>query len=125
MEALYTITFASALTALYHLMKLKFTWWKLKVVKPVSKIRSENERIRQSPEYYQWRQAVLKRDQFRCVWCRATGYLEVDHVYPFAYFPELRFDVMNGRTLCRPCHEKTPTYKSKAKVFYQALTNSK
>lgn len=26
-----------------------------------------------------------------------------------------RYDVGNGRTLCAPCHRKTPTYGTKAK----------
>jgi 5-methylcytosine-specific restriction endonuclease McrA len=33
--------------------------------------------------------------------------LEADHIKPWAYFPSLRFELSNGRTLCRPCHDKT------------------
>lgn len=33
-----------------------------------------------------------------------------DHIKPFAYYPDLRFELSNGRTLCIDCHKKTDTY---------------
>ena len=40
--------------------------------------------------------------------CLVRGnYLEADHIKPWAYFPDLRFELDNGRTLCRPCHDTT------------------
>lgn len=33
----------------------------------------------------------------------------VDHELPFALYPDLRFEVLNGRSLCEPCHRKIPT----------------
>jgi hypothetical protein len=83
--------------------------------------RAENEAARKSPQYSAWRLAVLKRDGFRCVWCKATDNLEVDHVYPFAYFPELRFEITNGRTLCQYHHKQTITYGTGSRVFYEQL----
>lgn len=75
-----------------------------------------NEKIRGSLEYRLWREAVFKRDNYTCVLCskRGKGDLNADHIKPFAYFPELRFDINNGRTLCVPCHRKTDTYGRKA-----------
>lgn len=74
-------------------------------------ISKENHRIRQSFEYKEWRKAVFVRDDYTCCFCGRRGvYLEADHIKPFAYFRELRFDVSNGRTLCKPCHLKTNTY---------------
>lgn len=32
-------------------------------------------------------------------------------------FPELRFELSNGRTLCVECHQKTDTYGEKAKKY--------
>lgn len=63
---------------------------------------------RYSAEAAEWRQSVFQRDNFTCQTCQARGtYLEADHIKPWAYFPELRFELSNGRTLCRPCHDQT------------------
>jgi len=62
-------------------------------------------------EYKLWRTAVFERDKYTCVWCGHKGYVEADHIKPFALFPELRFAIDNGRTLCRPCH--VTTFKKK------------
>ena len=56
-------------------------------------------------EYRQWRIAVFERDNYMCVMCGKKGYLEADHIRRWADYPELRFDVNNGRTLCKECHK--------------------
>ena len=57
---------------------------------------------------------IYLRDNFTCIWClKKGGNLHVDHIKPFAYFPELRFAIDNGRTLCKPCHQKTDTFGGK------------
>ncbi|MDE2218681.1 MAG: HNH endonuclease [Patescibacteria group bacterium] len=74
-------------------------------------ITPKNKSIRGSLEYRLWRESVFKRDNYTCIWCgQRGGRLEADHIKPFAYFPELRFAIDNGRTLCRQCHKKTNTY---------------
>lgn len=71
-------------------------------------------RSNNSPEYKAWRKSVFTRDGFTCQMCRAKGvYLEAHHVNGWAEYPELRFDVSNGQTLCRDCHKLTPNYKGK------------
>lgn len=79
-----------------------------------------NQRIRGSFEYRQWREAVFRRDFYKCTQCGDArgGNLEADHIKPFAYFPELRFDISNGRTLCIPCHKKTRTWGRGATRLY-------
>jgi 5-methylcytosine-specific restriction endonuclease McrA len=75
-----------------------------------------NTVIRRSPEYRLWRTAVFERDKYACIWCGAKNgngkaiILQADHIKPFAYYPELRFAIDNGRTLCVPCHKTTDTY---------------
>jgi 5-methylcytosine-specific restriction endonuclease McrA len=69
------------------------------------------KQIRKSKDYDLWRRAVYERDNYTCVWCGYTGKkLVADHIKPFAVYPELRFAIDNGRTLCIDCHKKTDTY---------------
>jgi len=73
-----------------------------------------SSRIRKSAQYSDWRMAVLKRDNFTCQDCGIRGgRLHADHIKQFALYPDLRFEITNGRTLCVPCHVKTPTYSRK------------
>lgn len=69
-------------------------------------------RIRQSLEYRTWRKSVFERDNYTCVFCheKSSGKLEADHIKRFSLYPELRFNISNGRTLCKDCHKKTDTY---------------
>ena len=85
-------------------------------------VSTEHEKVRKSTEYKLWRKAVFARDNYTCVACKATKCeLNADHIKPFAFFPELRFAIDNGRTLCVPCHKKTPTYGEGAKKMYKHL----
>lgn len=84
-------------------------------------ITPENHKIRSSLEYKLWRTAVFERDKYECIWCGLKSgngravILHADHIKPFAYYPELRFAIDNGRTLCVECHKKTDTYAKKIK----------
>ena len=65
--------------------------------------------IRRSSEYQKWRKAVFKRDNYICQECLKKGnYLEAHHIKPFANYPDLRFEIENGLTLCKDCHKKIP-----------------
>lgn len=67
-------------------------------------ISSENERIRASSEYAEWRLSVFRRDGFRCVGCGARRDLHAHHIQRFAIHVGVRFEVSNGKTLCPDCH---------------------
>lgn len=80
------------------------------------------ESIRKSHEYIMWRKAIFNRDDFTCVLCKKRGCsLESHHLIPMrdiirnnniktyeeAMACEDMFDLSNGVTMCRKCHDKT------------------
>jgi hypothetical protein len=77
-------------------------------------VTSKTELLRVGLEMKVWREKIFKRDNFTCQKCGQRGKkLNADHIKPVAMFPELRFDLDNGRTLCFECHKKTDTWGSK------------
>ena len=76
--------------------------------------RSKRWTERKTLEYRLWREAVFLRDNHTCIWCgQRGGRLQADHIKPFSLYPELRFALDNGRTLCEACHKTTDSYGGK------------
>jgi hypothetical protein len=68
-------------------------------------ITKETIALRRTLQYYLWRDAVLERDDYTCQMCGIRGgKLQAHHKKEFAKYPELRFAIQNGITLCIPCH---------------------
>ncbi len=68
---------------------------------------SERKLAMKRYEYRSWRTAVFARDEYTCQHCRATGvYLHAHHGLSWRGFPDLRYDIDNGITLCETCHAK-------------------
>jgi len=66
-----------------------------------------------SDDYKEWRMAVFLRDNFTCQFCELRSHvgleksviLEAHHIKFWKNYPSLRFNVNNGITLCRECHQ--------------------
>lgn len=81
-------------------------------------ISKERDMLKHKKEYIIWRTAVFMRDDYTCQWCGAINIeLNADHIKPWALYPELRYAIDNGRTLCVPCHRQTDTYGGR--VFWK------
>ena len=67
-----------------------------------------NHQARNTQELKEWRRAIYRRDNWTCRKCGVTGSrkhpINAHHIKSFAKYPELRFEVSNGITLCEDCH---------------------
>lgn len=68
-----------------------------------------NRRNYDDPAYAGFRKAVRERDGNKCRFpgCDSNKKLEVHHIKKWASHPSMRYDVTNGITLCKKCHELT------------------
>jgi hypothetical protein len=61
-------------------------------------------------EYIRWRKAVFERDNYTCLKCGIKSgngesvFLHPHHIKSYTHFPDLRYVVKNGVTLCKECH---------------------
>lgn len=77
-----------------------------------------DKRGKRGAEQRRFRNAVLLRDNYTCVKCGATDVkLIADHIKPYAYYPELREVVENGRTLCLDCNYEVTYIKKEWQVL--------
>lgn len=66
----------------------------------------ENYKQRRSERFKKWREKVFKRDDYTCWICGEIGkILHPHHLKEFSIYPELRFEINNGLTLCEFCHK--------------------
>ncbi len=61
---------------------------------------------RDSAKYKEWENQVKERDEHKCRKCGSNEKLAAHHIKPWKDFPESRFDIGNGLTLCNSCHGK-------------------
>jgi len=87
----------------------------------ISKI---NLSIRATPEYIEWRNAVFKKDDYTCQVCgEKSKILNAHHINNFSDYPELRFNINNGITICEKHHLQS--FKNAFHNLYTQFNNTK
>ncbi len=74
------------------------------------------------PVYKKFRTDVKERDHNRCRWpgCKNSYKLQVHHILKWADYPNLRFAIANGITLCKFHHKLV---KGQENYFIQFFQN--
>jgi len=67
---------------------------------------SFNYRQGYKKQQMKWRNAILERDDWVCQGCKKRGgKLCAHHIKDWKDYPNLRFNLNNGITLCKECHQ--------------------
>ena len=87
----------------------------------------KKEDKRNDPAYQVWVKKVKKRDRWRCRFKsrKCTGYLIVHHILSWTKYPELRYNINNGITLCQYHHPRKRIDEKRMIPIFQKLTSSK
>lgn len=84
---------------------------------------TEYEKQRKSNSYDIWRDSVYAKDWYTCQCCGSTmNKKHAHHLLNFSNNEELRFDVLNGITLCEKCHY--PTFEGSFHNIYGTQNNT-
>ena len=75
------------------------------------------------PRYKQWHKAVKDRDGWKCKISNmdCSEKLEAHHILSWSKFPELRYEINNGITLCHFHHPRKRVDEIKLSNFFQSL----
>lgn len=74
-----------------------------------------------------WRKAVKDSDGWKCRIAdeNCNGRLEAHHILPWSKFPELRYSINNGITLCHAHHPRKRDDVAKLSPYFQSLVASR
>jgi 5-methylcytosine-specific restriction endonuclease McrA len=68
--------------------------------------KAQSKNFLNSKEWRDLRQKALKLYGSACKYCGATKNINVDHILPRKFYPELALDINNLQPLCAPCNKK-------------------
>jgi len=68
-----------------------------------------------------WRTRIFERDNWICQSCGEKEKLNAHHIKTWDKYPELRYEVNNGITLCRKCHQPTLFIEEQYEKYFEEL----
>jgi hypothetical protein len=86
-----------------------------------SLVKSEKKHL--DGRYRHWSRSVKNRDSWKCKIDNedCKGRLEAHHILPWSKFPELRYEINNGISLCHFHHPRKRNDEIKLAPFFQEL----
>ena len=87
--------------------------------------KSRNKQSLYNPLYVEWRTNIFKRDNWKCMISdeNCKGTLEAHHILPWSHYPELRYKINNGITLCHYHHPRKSDEVVKLAPVFQGMVN--
>ena len=76
---------------------------------------------RDTVAYNNWRVRVFIRDNRECKKCGSKKEIQAHHIKPWSQFKELRYNITNGITLCKICHQRI--HRKKGNEFFSPAEN--
>ena len=83
------------------------------------------EKDRRSSAYFSWRKEVWLRDSFACKIANpdCAGRIEAHHILGWKDYPELRYNINNGITLCHAHHPRKRAEEKRLSPYFQELVS--
>lgn len=81
---------------------------------------------RNTIEHRTWARAVKNRDGWKCRMKNkdCTDKIEAHHILPYSKYPELRYEINNGITLCKFHHPRTRDKETMMSPYFQELVKN-
>lgn len=98
-----------------------------KYIKDRTKLKKFNDSSldRRSSAYGVWRKEVFKRDNFKCKINNkdCEGRLVVHHILSYSNYPESRYEINNGITLCQAHHPRKRAEEKRLSPYFMELVS--
>lgn len=88
-------------------------------------VKKNGEEYRNSPASRDWSRAVKVRDSWVCQIKdeQCSGRLETHHILSWKEYPQLRYDINNGITLCHAHHPRTRAEEKRLAPMFQDIVS--
>ena len=93
-------------------------------IKDRSKLKTDRQKMYDT-QYKYWMLEVKKRDLWKCKINNSDckGRLESHHILSWKDFPELRYDINNGITLCHAHHPRVRAEEKRLSPYFMELVS--
>lgn len=90
-----------------------------------SKLKKKQER--NDSAYHEWRKSVRDRDGWQCKMSNSDclGKVVAHHILSWSKFPDLRYEINNGITLCRFHHPRKRDDEIRLSPYFQSMLEVK